>query len=162
MSKKLNKKGFTLIEVVLVLAIGGLIFLLAFLAYQQVSRNRRDTQRRSDTARVVAELENYKADGRTTYPANSVAGESCSTTTSGSFGLFLSKYLCKNGSFTGPQGDNYSVIASGTPGSALAKDKIRYKLGTVNCSNQTVATNNTVVVVEIGLDNDVPTCKDNQ
>ncbi|MBP9738093.1 prepilin-type N-terminal cleavage/methylation domain-containing protein, partial [Candidatus Saccharibacteria bacterium] len=42
---KNNKKGFTLIEVVLVLAIGGLIFLLAFIAFQQVSANRRDTQR---------------------------------------------------------------------------------------------------------------------
>ncbi len=62
-----NKKGFTLIEVVLVLAIGGLIFLLAFVAFQQVSTNRRDTQRRSDAGRVVAELQNYFGDNRS-YP----------------------------------------------------------------------------------------------
>jgi len=60
-----NKKGFTLIEVVLVLAIGGLIFLLAFVAFQQVSRNRRDTQRRADAGRFLAEIQNAKGDGVT-------------------------------------------------------------------------------------------------
>jgi prepilin-type N-terminal cleavage/methylation domain-containing protein len=63
-AKKLrsNKAGFTLIEVVLVLAIGGLIFLLAFIAFGQATKNRRDTQRRSDAARVISEIENYKGD----------------------------------------------------------------------------------------------------
>lgn len=63
MSKKLNKKGFTLIEVVLVLAIGGLIFLLAFLAFQNASVNRRDSQRRADAAKIIAEITNAQADG---------------------------------------------------------------------------------------------------
>lgn len=67
---KLGKGGFTLIEVVLVLAIGGLIFLLAFIAFQQVSTNRRDTQRRNDTGRIVAELQNASGDGfKVTSPA---------------------------------------------------------------------------------------------
>src|SRR5690606_6033521 len=66
MKKQLNKKGFTLIEVVLVLAIGGLIFLLAFLAFQQVSRNRRDTQRRSDVARMAATYNDVKANSSST------------------------------------------------------------------------------------------------
>lgn len=65
--KKLNKRelgrsGFTLIEVVLVLAIGGLIFLLAFLAFGQATQNRRDTQRRTDAAKVITELENASGD----------------------------------------------------------------------------------------------------
>ena len=61
--KQLSRGGFTLIEVVLVLAIGGLIFLLAFIAFQQVSTNRRDTQRRNDAGRVIAELQNAAGDG---------------------------------------------------------------------------------------------------
>lgn len=61
--RKLGKKGFTLIEVVLVLAIGGLIFLLAFLAFQQATQNRRDTQRRSDAGQVISEIENALGDG---------------------------------------------------------------------------------------------------
>lgn len=65
---KLTTKGFTLIEVVLVLAIGGLIFLLAFLAFQQVSRNRRDTQRRSDVKRMVGYIEEFAANNNGAYP----------------------------------------------------------------------------------------------
>ncbi len=70
MKKLTNKRGFTLIEVVLVLAIGGLIFLLAFVAFQQVSRNRRDTERRNLAARMVAELQNYKTNTGS-YPPES-------------------------------------------------------------------------------------------
>lgn len=58
-----NKKGFTLIEVVLVLAIGGLIFLLAFLAFQNASVDRRDQQRRQDAGKVIAEMANAQSDG---------------------------------------------------------------------------------------------------
>ncbi len=60
---KKNSRGFTLIEVVLVLAIGGLIFLLAFLAFQNASVNRRDTQRRNDAGKVLAEIANAESDG---------------------------------------------------------------------------------------------------
>jgi len=63
-----NKKGFTIIEVVLVLAIAGLIFLIVFLAVPALQRNRRDTQRRSDLSRFVAQLENYAANSNGNYP----------------------------------------------------------------------------------------------
>ena len=46
-----NKKGFTIIEVVLVLGIAGLIFLMVFIALPALQRNRRDTQRTSDISR---------------------------------------------------------------------------------------------------------------
>lgn len=151
MKSKLNKKGFTLIEVVLVLAIGGLIFLLAFLAFQQASTNRRDTQRRSDAARVVSELENFKGD-RGSYPASSEDAENCSTSTAGgtSFGDFMRTYLCEDGSFSGPQ-DAYTVVASGT---SPDQDEIRYRSNT-NCDGGSGPS------VEIGLEKGV-VCRDNQ
>ena len=111
MSEQLNKKGFTLIEVVLVLAIGGLIFLLAFIAFQQVSRNRRDTQRRADAGRVVAELDNYKADAGA-YPAATSADEASGSGTS-PFGLFITKYM-GGSNFKDPQGAVYTWYKSGT------------------------------------------------
>ena len=43
-----TKKGFTIIEVVLVLAIAGLIFLMVFLALPNLQRSQKDTQRRDD------------------------------------------------------------------------------------------------------------------
>ena len=79
---KSNKAGFTLIEVVLVLAIGGLIFLLAFLAFGQATKNRRDTQRRSDAARFISEVENAKGDSN---------GNAFNNTAS--LGTFLTTYL---------------------------------------------------------------------
>ncbi len=72
MKTKLNKseKGFTIIEVVLVLAIAGLIFLIVFLALPQLQRSRRDTQRRNDVGRVLAELENYASNNNGIYPTS--------------------------------------------------------------------------------------------
>ena len=43
-----TKQGFTIIEVVLVLAIAGLIFLMVFIAWPALQRSQRDTQRRND------------------------------------------------------------------------------------------------------------------
>ena len=42
-----TNKGFTIIEVVLVLAIAGLIFLMVFIALPALQRNQRDTQRKT-------------------------------------------------------------------------------------------------------------------
>ena len=60
-----TKKGFTIIEVVLVLAIAGLIFLMVFVALPQLQRSQRDTQRRQDLSRVVTALVQYQTNNRT-------------------------------------------------------------------------------------------------
>ena len=78
MNKTLNKndKGFTIIEVVLVLAIAGLIFLIVFLALPQLQASRRDTQRKNDAGRLLAALENWAGNHSGNYPdAGSAAGE---------------------------------------------------------------------------------------
>ena len=61
---KNNFKGFTIIEVVLVLAIAGLIFLMVFLALPALQRSQRDTQRKQDVAMVVTALHNWKANNK--------------------------------------------------------------------------------------------------
>jgi prepilin-type N-terminal cleavage/methylation domain-containing protein len=109
-----NKKGFTLIEVVLVLAIGGLIFLLAFVAFQQVSTNRRDTQRRADASRVLAELQNYKADNNR-YPQGIVVGAGYGPWALGGLAdsdtkIFFNSYM-KGAEFKAPSGNVYGVYA---------------------------------------------------
>lgn len=63
-NKNLTKKGFTIIEVVLVLAIAGLIFLMVFLALPALQRSQRDTQRKQDVAMVVTALHNWKANNK--------------------------------------------------------------------------------------------------
>lgn len=135
MKLRKNQKGFTLIEVVLVLAIGGLIFLLAFLAFQQVSTNRRDTQRRSDANRALAELANAQGDGMTVTSAN--------------LATFTSQYL--GSPFEAPRGGNYSVCF-GAPAASpcnLAENRMFIGVGQVCSGNSgfTASAGNNAVIV---------------
>ena len=63
-NQNVTKKGFAIIEVVLVLAIAGLIFLMVFLALPALQRSQRDTQRKQDVAMVVTALHNWKANNK--------------------------------------------------------------------------------------------------
>ncbi len=65
-----NKKGFTIIEVVLVLAIAGLIFLMVFIALPALQRNQRDTARRTDVSTVASAYTTYMNNNRGNAPAN--------------------------------------------------------------------------------------------
>jgi len=49
-----SAKGFTIIEVMIVLAIAGLIILIVFLAVPALQRNSRNTQRKSDIGRIAS------------------------------------------------------------------------------------------------------------
>jgi len=51
---KNRKEGFTIIEVLIVLAIAGLIMLIVFLAVPTLQRNARNTQRNHDASLVAA------------------------------------------------------------------------------------------------------------
>ena len=55
------KRGFTIIEVVLVLAIAGLIFLMVFIALPALQRSQRNTQRRDDYSMLITSINSYMA-----------------------------------------------------------------------------------------------------
>ncbi len=147
-----NNRGFTLIEVVLVLAIGGMIFLLAFLAFRQVTANRRDTQRRSDVSRIMAALEtSYVNNGQ--YPLSSnlniEAVDICTNTTSataGSFLEFLQNYMCEGSDFKSPTGENYSLYTWGNM--TYKKDRIRYRRG-VRCDGTSGTASTYIVMIDL-------------
>ena len=67
--QKHNQKGFTIIEVVLVLAIAGLIFLMVFIALPALQRNQRDTQRKNDLSRAQTAVQNYQSNNRNQLPS---------------------------------------------------------------------------------------------
>ena len=52
--QKINDKGFTIIEVLIVLAIAGLIMLIVFLAVPALQRNQRNNARNTEGARISA------------------------------------------------------------------------------------------------------------
>lgn len=59
-----NKKGFTLIEVILVLAIAALIFLMIFVALPALQASQRDTARKNDASIVASAVTKYSAGER--------------------------------------------------------------------------------------------------
>lgn len=107
---KNNSRGFTIIEVVLVLAIAGLIFLMVFIALPALQRSQRDTQRKTDISRAMTQLTNYQSANRGNLPANNT----------GAWNTFRNDYLKVGGeSFVDPsEGDyefNYQGANRATP-----------------------------------------------
>lgn len=64
------KGGFTIIEVVLVLAIAGLIFLMVFLALPALQRSQQDSQRRNDMARLNDAIMRFQQNNNGRLPAS--------------------------------------------------------------------------------------------
>jgi|JI10StandDraft_1071094.scaffolds.fasta_scaffold602718_2 prepilin-type N-terminal cleavage/methylation domain-containing protein len=68
-----NKRGFTIIEVVLVLAIAALIFLMVFIALPALQRNQRDTARKQEIGKVLAAVTSYQSNSSGANPAINAA-----------------------------------------------------------------------------------------
>lgn len=66
-----HRKGFTIIEVVLVLAVAGLIFLMVFIALPALQRSQRDTQRKNDVGIIAAAVRQYMANNKGKGPPTS-------------------------------------------------------------------------------------------
>ncbi|MBR2542993.1 type II secretion system protein [Candidatus Saccharibacteria bacterium] len=63
-----SKKGFTVIEVALVLAIAGVIFLMVFIALPALQRSQRDAKRRDDVGVLLAALQRFQTNNRGALP----------------------------------------------------------------------------------------------
>ena len=63
-----KKKGFTLIEIVIVLAIAALILIIVFLGVTGAQRSRRDAQRKTDLDKIAAQLESWASNHNGDYP----------------------------------------------------------------------------------------------
>lgn len=84
-----DQKGFTIIEVMIVLAIAALILVVVLIAVPQLQRNQRNSARRDILGRIKTELDNYAGNNNGTYPtANNNATTGFSTG-----GGFPNRYL---------------------------------------------------------------------
>ena len=63
-----NQSGFTIIEVLIVLAIAGLIMLIVFLAVPALQRNSRNTQRRNDAAGLLGAVNEWATNNNGNMP----------------------------------------------------------------------------------------------
>ena len=68
-------RGFTIIEVVLVLAVAGLIFLMIFLALPALQRSQRNTARKQDFSTIASAIQTYKANNKGEFPTFEKVGE---------------------------------------------------------------------------------------
>ena len=138
-----NKKGFTIIEVVLVLGIAGLIFLMVFIALPTLQRNRRDTQRESDISRLSAALTNFQTNNSGAIPSDKfgsyVSGHTepdpniTRTLNHQSWAYFYDSYLIiskeDKDKFVDPEGNPYSLSISS------CREATSYNADTKICNN---------------------------
>ena len=111
-----NLNGFTMIEAILVLAIGGLIFSLVFLALPGVFANARDGERRDDVLLTVNKLKNFQANNnRGALPTDKIttsglyingSGITFGATTGVTWADFYKGFF--DDSYTDPQGTRYN------------------------------------------------------
>lgn len=91
-----GQSGFTIIEVMIVLAIAGLIMAIVFIAVPQLQRNTRDNQRQNIAARLKSEIESYSGNNQGVYPFKSATGayQNCTAVTgSQTCNDWLSRYI---------------------------------------------------------------------
>ena len=105
-----DRQGFTIIEVLIVLAIAGLILLIVFLAVPALQRNSRNTGRRNDVGRIAAGVNDYIANNNGLLPAN--AGQfNTIVSNSGNFAQFTATAPDNAGIESGPE----DPLAGSTP-----------------------------------------------
>lgn len=102
---KTNKKGFTIIEVVLVLAIAGLIFLMVFIALPALQRSQRNTRRRQDMARILSAFNDYSSNNNGKMPQKADITN------------FMDRYVgdSESDQRKDPDGQKYTLVWVGSP-----------------------------------------------
>jgi prepilin-type N-terminal cleavage/methylation domain-containing protein len=128
-----KEKGFTLIEIVLVLAIAGLLLVIVFLAVSGAQKSRRDTQRKNDNARLLAQIESCASNHNGDYSSTGTGGCSVGASYTGT-----GAYAPSN--FNDPTtGSPYSVNVGALPAAPAAG------VATININGR-------IVTVRMGLE----------
>jgi prepilin-type N-terminal cleavage/methylation domain-containing protein len=79
-AERSNSKGFTIIEVMIVLAIAGLIILIVLLAVPALQRSQRNTSRKSDATRIAAAVTQFVSDNNGVIPGGTSYSRGQATT----------------------------------------------------------------------------------
>lgn len=177
----MKKRGFTIIEVVLVLAIAGLIFLMVFIALPALQRSQRDTQRRNDVGRVSSAIQTYVSRNNklpfgidnSSFDTNFVPryiDSKCEFDKTGSTTNVYDYYYKNCGSeFTAPDGNIYKIGVFKTSANYTSWDKVDrqriYVMAGAKCGdgeNEAVYTGNSKdYIVAIKLEGKAVYCVDN-
>lgn len=155
--KQKAQQGFTLIEVMIVLAIAGLILLVVFLAVPALQRNARNTQRREDAGNILSAVSEYVANNNGSIPvaqANLGSGKSATLGT----GAGINTVPISLGIYDAA---DVSVVAQGTYGTKnnTAEDTAVIVTGATCATNDPTGGTARSVVVLYTLENNVKQCR---
>lgn len=124
-----QQKGFTIIEVMIVLAIAGLIMVVVLIAVPQLQRSQRDSTRQTVVNRLSTELGTYSSNNNGKYPFT--AADSAD---------FLTRYITGKVELKNPQtGDEYAIVFATDAATAAANPtaaQIKVLPG-LSCSGET-------------------------
>lgn len=129
--------GFTIIEVVLVLAIAGLIFMMVFIALPQLQRSQRDTQRREDLSRLQSAIQNFQGNNNGRIPGETLKEGGTLTCTGADIvpnnmqkgandacrliGVYMNSASDSENKFKDPSGEAYDLTIEGASDDAEAE-----------------------------------------
>ena len=131
-----KSSGFTIIETVLVLAIAGLIIVMAFIALPSLWASQRDADRRANVMGFISALKTYQTNnsrgalptGSGTYTAQKPVSGYASTNWAG----LIQDYYLKNNNLTDPSGNVYKIRVGTCSASSVAT---RCYIGDTNFDN---------------------------
>jgi type IV pilus assembly protein PilA len=133
-----QQKGFTIIEVVLVLAIAGLIFIMVFIALPALQRNQRDTARKNEASAVISAVGTYQGNNRGANPTTAgqlstiINGATTGTLDSGAIIQLRATAFTANVTVT--PNLNATVAADDTASADEVLVYLGYKCGATNTS----------------------------
>jgi len=131
---KKRTEGFTIIEVLIVLAIAGLILLIVFLAVPALQRNSRNTSYRSESSQLLAAATEFTNNNGGTAPAPSDTAVTCGS--AGSYTCDAGKIvdLTRNKNVTGLKVEAQTAAPTGP---TLSKATLQTG---AKCNGQTAST----------------------
>lgn len=133
LKQRKEEKGFTIIEVMIVLAIAGLIMVVVFLAVPALQRSQRNSARDSEASRYGAAVQDFVANNNGTAPASFGDVNSVNS----SFGTFQS--------FSGMTSPNTAATAT-----TIVVGKVGYISGAITTAIPATAITADGMVVNVG------------
>lgn len=151
-------KGFTIIEVMIVLAIAGLILAVVLIAIPQLQKNQRNEARKNVLSRLSAEVNNYVGNNEGEVPTDDNDADT------GFTGGFFDRYIddAPAGTFDKPGGGDFDY--QNFSGGDVDQDQIQYAEAHVCDGERPTSTgaNDRNFAIVVGLEGGASFCVDNQ
>lgn len=150
-----QKEGFTIIEVMIVLAIAGLIMLIVLIAIPALQRNSRNTQRKNDVGALVSSVNEFVSNNGGTAPTTAqVTGPSGAAMANARLGFYAGTAVYGNNTGTPPT----SVATTGASATVITNDNVIIWVG-YRCDNNALSAAARSVAVQYAVEGDTtPKC----